>query len=611
MTTTAPTLAVEIDFTTNLSSGLAYYEKVLADGPYAYHRLKETSGTALADSSGNGRGATVVGSITLNLTSGKPVSGETASRYIDMNTGARLAWARPPSGVTRYTWEAWVYRSSLDGNAATKYHIFSVLGNSVRGAHFAILGNGKLYYRAAVSEATTTTTPIAATTWYHVALVVDAVEDTATFYVNGTQLTTSWSLAGSAPNQAGWLQTAPYNAEYVWGAAEAAHLTVSRLAEPAFYTESLSEAQLSDHYGAAATVPFAGYTWTDVTSYVLRDPGISRSFGRESSAEEVQPMTLEYVLVNDDRRFEVGNTASPYNPNVVPGRPTRIQLTQDAVTYDWAFGFIEDFPQSWDVSGKFGRVRIVAHDYLERMNQYELGSRTLAEQPSGSRIGSLANIAGVPTANRAIDAGDEDVMAQTVESGTVGDHARQVARTDRGMVFFDGRGYLVFQDGTYRTVNSRSTASRGTLGRVGSADIVTLGAPEFHAPTSLIRNEIAIRRPGGVEQTAADGVSRSKYGPRSHSDELLFPTDAEAATRAAELLADYKDPQLRVRAISFNPARTPGQWDHSLGVQLSDRYTWRFEPLQGSAIVRDVFVEGVSDRWVGSEYRSTWFLSLA
>jgi hypothetical protein len=612
MSTTKPVLTVEIDFDTDLSAGLAYYEKVAADGPYVWYRLKETSGTTAADASGNGLTGTYSGTITYDQTSGKPVTGETASRYIDIASVGRIAFAQPPAGTNHLTLEAWVYRATLDGNSATRYMIADADGDSDGNdwMGWSVRGDGSIHMKSGNCDWTSTTTPVTAAAWHHLAVVMDVEADTLTFYRNGAALSATFSPAIDA-NKIGFQRTGAVS--WYWGKAidNTTNSTVSRIAEPAVYTDALQPSQLLDHYTAAAVTPFAGYTWTDVTDYVLADPGVSRAFGREGNTEDLVPMELSYTLVNDDRRFEFGNTASPYTPLVVPGRPTRVTMLQDAVTYEWAFGFIEDFPQQWDQSGQFGRVPIVAHDYSERMNQDELNGRTFREQAAGSRITVLANISGVPLANRDIDAGAENVMTQTLEGGSAGDHARQVARTDRGLVYFDGRGYLIFQDGDYRTTDARSTGSRGTLGPAGSVDIVTLGAPVFHAPASLIRNQITIRRPGGVDQVAADSTSRAKHGHRSYTDELVFVTDAAAAARAAALLADYSDPSLRVQAISFNPERSPGQWGHALGVQLSDRYTWRFEPRQGAAIVRDVFVEGVSDRWAGSEYRATWFLSLA
>lgn len=614
MSTTEPLLRVEIDFTTDLSAGLAYFEKVAADGPYVWHRLKEAAGTSMADSSGQEITGTIAGTYTLDQTAGKPVSGETASRYIALGgsgtSAGRISFPMPEGGFpgNSLSFEAWIYQASLSGSDTTVYWIATDRRESTR---LVLLGDGRLRIESSLAVWKTTNVVVAAATWYHVVVTFDTANKAAAVYVNGASVPLTDIGGLDSPSR---IRLGDMLSPWYWGVSQdsgpAGKTPVSRIAEPAAYTAVLQPSQVLDHYNAAATIPFAGYTWTDVTPYVLRNPGISRLFARQSSIEEVTPMEVSYTLVNDDRRFEVDNPESPY-ANVVPGRPTRVQMTQDGTTYDWAFGFIEDFPQTWDASGKFGRVPIIAHCFLERMNQHKLSGRQFRQQASGSRMTVLANIAGVPTAFRELGAGAHNVMEQAVESGTAGDHARQVARTDRGMVFFDGRGYMVFQDGNYRATNARATVSRGTLGPVGSVDIVTLGAPEFHAPEKLILNEITLRRPGGVDQVAVDSTSQSKYGPRSHSDELLLTTDAEISTRAADLLAAYKDPALRVQAIRFNPARSPGQWDHALGVRPSDRYTWVFRPQQGASISRDVFVEGVADRWVNAEYVATWFLSVA
>jgi len=199
-------------------------------------------------------------------------------------------------------------------------------------------------------------------------------------------------------------------------------------------------------------------------------------------------------------------------------------------------------------------------------------------------------------------------MTQTVTGGSSGDHARQAARSDRGIVFFDGAGYAIFQDGNYRTTNTRSTASQGTLG-FGN---IEYNEPNFHAPRSLIKNSITLRRPGGVDQTVSDNTSKAKYGIATYQDEILLASDSAVATRASALLTKYKVPVLRVRSVSFNPQTGSGQWAHALGVRISDRYTWEFDPMQGTTLTRPVFVEGVADTYdiPSGEYQATWFLSL-
>jgi hypothetical protein len=604
VSTTPPTVTVEIDFTTDLSAGLSYAEHVLASGPYSYYRLKETAGTSHADASGNSVTGTSSG-LTLNQTSGKPVTGETASRYV--NFGSRIAYTPPSMASDRLTLEAWVYRTTLDGSGSTHYYIAA--GFNGVGLSFHVKGDGRLKVSAypntllGTDNYLTTNSVITAATWYHVAVSLDGPNNIVQFYVNGAAVATT----NNNSNPSFFLneQSAMY-----WGTNLAGGATpISRIAEPAVYLDILDAGTISDHYDAAATTPFAGYTWTDVTEYVYDDPGVTRRFGRESEIEDVTPMELTYTLRNDDRRFEIENADSPYYPNVVAGRPTRIRMVQNAVTYDWAFGFVEDWPQEWRTS-RFCHVPIVAHCFLERMNQDEISARSFRENLTGSRMTVLLNAAGQPTSMRDLDTGVHTLMEQTVESGTVGEHARQAARSDRGLLFFDGRGYAVFQDGDARMSDSRSVNEQGTLGDPDLGEI-PYRHPQFHAPSSLIRNEITIRRPGGVDQTVSDGGSQSRHGHRTYSDELLLTTDALAAERAADLLADYSTQTLRIRALSFNPQAGAGFWTHALGIQISDRYMWAFRPEQGDPLERPVFVEGVSDVYRSSEYIATWFLSLA
>jgi hypothetical protein len=514
--------------------------------------------------------------------------------------------------------------------------------------------------------------------------------------------------------------------------------------------------------------PFAGYTWTNVTSYLDDTEPITRRFGRESSLSEVTPMELTFRLRNRDRRFEIENSASPYYPNVEGGRPCRVTMTQggnlvpnggfetdtagwsafagatisrqsfggvtfgtwnmrvitdgltsaegagtstiavapnttytfsayvlegssanlrlivnennggfiranagatfvgdgvttrrsltftttattsnvqlyvltigtqaktfyvegaqlhtgtepiayvdtngtaDVATYNWAFGFIQDFPQDYPEGALVGSVPIVATCYLERIQQSDMGTRAFTQQLAGARINRVLHIAGQPTSMRTLDAGANTMMAQTDASGTVGDHAQKVARSDRGLFFFDGQGYAVFQDGTYRATNSRAISAQGTLG----LPEIGYRRPNFHAPLSMVRNIIKLRRPGGVEVTAVDAVSKGKRGERDYSDELLLVDDSTLASRAADLLADYKDPVLRIRSVEFSPQQADGFWADSLGVRLSDRYMWTFAPMQGAPLLRDVHVEGVADAYDFREgaYSSVWFLSLA
>lgn len=613
MSATQPTLSVQIDFTTDLGASRAYAEQLLGSGPYIYHRLQETAGTSAADSSGNGFTGTLVGTYTLNQTTSKPVSGETASRYVLLGGGGggtapgRVNFTAPTVPHDRFTVMAWVRQDTLDGVAGTSYIVLENDGSTAQDSllELKVQGDGKIKLTAGNVSTVTNAAQIVAATFAHVAVTMDGPNQTGAVYVNGVAVasTTTVTSGGAFVLPPTTLTT------WRWGTDQntASISPIDRLAEPAFWVRELSTNEIDGINDAAATAPFAGYTWTDVTPYVFAKGTMTRSFGCASQFDEAQPLQFSYLLNNNDRRFEIENTASPYYPNVVPGRPTRIRLTQDGTTYDWAFGFIEDFPQAWDDAGRFCTVPITAFCTLAKLNGTQMGSRNLVEQLAGARVDTMLNAARVLAADRAIDTGANTIMEQTVESGSFGDHLRQVARTERGLFFFDPAGKATLHDQNHRTTASRSTTSQGRLGPGG----IPYRSPQFHAPKSLIRNDFSLRRPGGVDQVAVDAASWDRFGQSSYTDEILLTTDALVATRADALLAAYKDPTMRIREVTFNPGQGPGYWSHALGVKLSDRYTWEFNPASGAAITRAVFVEGVSDVWRAGEYLSTWFLSVA
>jgi hypothetical protein len=601
-----PEVTVQIDFSTDLSAGLSYSEKVKADGPALYYRLQETAGTAAADASGNGVGGTWSGTVTLNQTSGKPVTGETAARYVNLGANAGLSFPVTQLQTnTRVTLKAWVYQSTLSGSAATYYRITDAPGGGDDWMLFAVRGDGKLSMTSGGNDATTAGTPISAATWYHVAVVMDVEAATYTFYVNGVAQVTNYAGGLDQP-QIGFQRTG--QATWSWGVATAGRTPVSRIAEPAAYSYALDSSQLSDYYNARVTIPFTGFSWTTVNDFLDDTVPITRRFGRETNTSNVTPMELSFQLLDQDRRFEVENPTSPYFPYVVPGRPVRILMESNSVTYDWAFGYIQDFPINYD-DGLYATVPIVANCFLERMNQDDMNTRTLSEQLAGSRINSVLFIAGQPESMRTLDAGVNEIMAQTVDSGSPGDHAQQVARSDRGLFFFDGAGYAIFQDGNYRSSEARSVSSQGTLGPFE----IEYRRPQFHSPKAMVRYIIRLRRPGGVEQQAVDATSKQRFGASVYSDELLLAQDTSMQARANDLLEDYKEPRLRVRSVEFDPLQSTGHWPHALGVKLSDRYTWQFDPLTGTSITRSVFVEGVSDSYDfrNGLYLAQWVLSLA
>lgn len=86
------------------------------------------------------------------------------------------------------------------------------------------------------------------------------------------------------------------------------------------------------------------------------------------------------------------------------------------------------------------------YSYTDFQAQIAQGYTPLERQPTGARVGSILDYAGVPAGVRDIDTGSA-VMATAVLAGQTPLSAlRQAETTERGLIFTDGRGQILFRD---------------------------------------------------------------------------------------------------------------------------------------------------------------------
>jgi len=86
-------------------------------------------------------------------------------------------------------------------------------------------------------------------------------------------------------------------------------------------------------------------TATDITHYLK---SIEVSAGREYELARAAAKTAPMQLDNTDGRFDPGNTAGDYYPNVKLFTPLWVQAVYNSVAYDIWGGAIERWPQHWD-----------------------------------------------------------------------------------------------------------------------------------------------------------------------------------------------------------------------------------------------------------------------
>ncbi|MGH9268173.1 MAG: LamG-like jellyroll fold domain-containing protein, partial [Acidimicrobiales bacterium] len=159
-----------------------YKETVLADGPVAYWRLGEASGTTAADSSGNGRTGSYLGGVTLSTPGAIATDAGTAatfngtSGYVDVANNPALQLTGP------FTLEAWMKTPTPSANMgivekyddASKGYVLRVEAGQL--VAYTLAGASS-YTRAAGA------TTLQPNVWYHVAAVYDGTR--VAVFVNG------------------------------------------------------------------------------------------------------------------------------------------------------------------------------------------------------------------------------------------------------------------------------------------------------------------------------------------------------------------------------------------------------------------------------------------
>lgn len=114
--------------------------------------------------------------------------------------------------------------------------------------------------------------------------------------------------------------------------------------------------------------PAASRVWTDVSTYVELDQGMTIDYGRTDELSTADANTLSLTLDNKDGRFTWGNAASPYYPNVKIGKPIRVTATVGGVDYVRFTGLVDEWPVEWPgESATFATASITASSRLGRL----------------------------------------------------------------------------------------------------------------------------------------------------------------------------------------------------------------------------------------------------
>lgn len=251
---------------------------------------------------------------------------------------------------------------------------------------------------------------------------------------------------------------------------------------------------------------------------------------------------------------------------------------------------------------------------------YGAGKTSIADT-TGSRVDRVRAIVGVPAADRDIDTGNTTLGAYGLSGGSVLDYFQTLAETEQGQ-FYMGLDGAMSSDHTFDLVwrqrhanltASRSITSQATFGDGGGSE---LPYDEIVTDTgeTFLFNDVTIGRDGGTNYTVSDADSQHNYYKRSYrKTDLQYQSDNDSFDAANWVLAHYKEPTFRITGLVVKPQRDPTNlWPQVLGREIGDRITVKVRPSGvGSAISKELIINGVEHSMQNAEWTTTWRLSEA
>lgn len=322
-------------------------------------------------------------------------------------------------------------------------------------------------------------------------------------------------------------------------------------------------------------------------------------------------------LKDMSRDLEPEYSGSPYYPNVVPTRRTRVTATYSGQALTLFDGYIETFPLSW-ASYRYNQIQLSAFDALAPFANWPI-SGFLPAQATGARVHALLNKVGWSDAARSIDGGTCVMREKQVADQSLLSLLQECSDTEDGVFFINTVGTATFHDANHRTTAPRSVSPAAVY---GNSALSTGQLPYLTAEPSYDVNrvanyvELSYFNPINGQQTstsASDIPSQFRHGrrPYQRATELFDP--AVALTKAAGILARLKDPHVRFDTMTVEPKRAAALWILTLDLTISDRITVVHNSyVGGAALTKDCFVEHVAHSITTGDnmsWRTTYTLS--
>lgn len=360
--------------------------------------------------------------------------------------------------------------------------------------------------------------------------------------------------------------------------------------EVAVWMRALQAEEIAAILSTKDNPPTGTDTWTEVTTDVL---AIDSQRGRSGNSEHADVGEMIVELKNNQRKYEPENTASPYYPGITSSRKIRFQAFRNSVWKDVWRGYVENWPQVWGKRRATTLVRCVGN--LVRFGHVDSVSGDFPAELTGARLDRILDAAGVPDAERVLDAGKLTLLAHRTERSDARSYVDQAVDSEYGLLLEDAAGRIAFHDRDHRATHARSIVSQYVLGDGGpsSGELPYVAADPDYDTLNVV-NDVRVEWLRGVTQVAIDGESARKYGRNSLTVQTLLASELSAARLARTILDLGSQPRWRFPGITIEPKLLNQLWDVALNTEISDRLTIRRRPPGGGTMLElAVYVEHV------------------
>ena len=131
-----------------------------------------------------------------------------------------------------------------------------------------------------------------------------------------------------------------------------------------------------------------GGVWTDITSYVRVEQGITFTRGEQDEAAAIEPGDLQLTLDNRDGRFTPTYPEGAYYGDIARNTPIRVTVTHSLTDYRRFWGEVAYWPADWDPTGTDIWTNVTASGVTRRLNQQSTAALSLMTSATPDTIGS-------------------------------------------------------------------------------------------------------------------------------------------------------------------------------------------------------------------------------